>query len=73
VYLRETSLDLCETIFTQRSKEVSQRSTEGVFMKINKHFMLRRASSPPFLGRGRGWGTKTEERLLSGYRSLTTF
>jgi hypothetical protein len=40
---------------------------------VNQRFMLRRAPSPPFLGRGRGWGTMTNEMTISRLITFLTF
>jgi hypothetical protein len=40
---------------------------------VNQHFMLRRASSPPFLGRGWGWGIMTEAMTISRVSIFWTF
>jgi hypothetical protein len=37
----------------------------NLLLPVNQRFMLRRAPSPPFLGRGQGWGKITDEMTIS--------
>jgi hypothetical protein len=42
-------------------------------LPVNQRFMLSRAPSPPFLGRGRGWGKMTNEMTISMFITILTF